>query len=292
MAIAKSELILNEDGSIYHLNLKPEHLAQTIITVGDPERVEQVTQYFDQIECTIKKREFHTQTGSYKGQRITVISTGIGTDNIDIVFNELDALVNIDLKTREVKEKHTALQIIRIGTSGAIQPDIPIDSFVVSEMAIGFDSLLHFYDSKHIQLQQLSDALIKHLEWDTNKSTPYVVESDLNLARHMQSEITHKGLTVTNVGFYGPQGRVLRLSLRDKDMNTKMASFAFKNYRITNLEMETAGIYGMAKLLGHNAISMNAILANRATGEFSQNPKEIVDRLIQYTLDKINTFNH
>ncbi len=292
MAIAKSELILNEDGSIYHLNLKPEHLAQTIITVGDPERVEQVTQYFDQIECTIKKREFHTQTGSYKGQRITVISTGIGTDNIDIVFNELDALVNIDLKTREVKEKHTALQIIRIGTSGAIQPDIPIDSFVVSEMAIGFDSLLHFYDSKHIQLQQLSDALIKHLDWDANKSTPYVVKSDLNLARHMQSEITHKGLTVTNVGFYGPQGRVLRLSLHDKNMNTKMASFAFKNYRITNLEMETAGIYGMAKLLGHNAISMNAILANRATGEFSQNPKEIVDRLIQYTLDKISTFNH
>ncbi|GAA4278959.1 nucleoside phosphorylase [Aquimarina mytili] len=291
MAIAKSELILNPDGSIYHLNLKPEHLARTIITVGDPDRVEQVTQHFDHIEYKIKKREFHTQTGSYKGQRITVISTGIGTDNIDIVFNELDALVNINLKTRETKKEHTALQIIRIGTSGAIQPNIPIDSFVVSEMAIGFDSLLHFYNSKHIQFQKISNALIKHLDWDTNKSTPYVVESDQKLAKHMQSEITHKGVTVTNVGFYGPQGRVLRLPLQDKDLNTKMGSFEFENNRITNLEMETAGIYGMAKLLGHSAISMNAILANRSTGEFSQNPKAVVNRLIQYSLDKINTYN-
>ncbi|MEW7291798.1 nucleoside phosphorylase [Aquimarina sp. 2304DJ70-9] len=287
MVIANSELILNEDGSIYHLNIKPEHLAQTIITVGDPDRVEQVTQYFDHIECKIKKREFHTQTGTYKNHRITVISTGIGTDNIDIVFNELDALANIDLVNREVKKDHTSLQIIRIGTSGAIQADIPIDSFVISEMAIGFDSLLHFYDSKNVQLQEVSNALLKHLDWDENKSVPYVVASDQKLSNHMQSKITRKGVTVTNVGFYGPQGRVLRLPLQDKELNKKMASFEYNNKRITNLEMETAAIYGLAKLLGHEAISMNAIIANRATGEFSQNPKKVVDRLIQYTLDKI-----
>ncbi len=291
MAIANSELILNEDGSIYHLNLKPEHLAQTVITVGDPDRVEQVTQYFDHIECKIKKREFHTQTGTYKGQRITVISTGIGTDNIDIVFNELDALVNIDLTSREVKKEHTSLQVIRIGTSGAIQGDIPIDSFVISEMAIGFDSLLHFYDSRDIQLHDVSNALLKHLNWDKNKSIPYTVASDQKLVTHMQSETTRKGVTVTNVGFYGPQGRVLRLPLQDKNLNEKMASFEYTNKKITNLEMETAAIYGIAKLLGHQAVSMNAIIANRATGEFSQNPKKVVDRLIQYTLDKIVTYH-
>ncbi|WP_299436956.1 nucleoside phosphorylase [uncultured Aquimarina sp.] len=290
MPIAESELILNQDGSIYHLNLKPEHLANTIITVGDPDRVSKVTQYFDTIEYTISKREFHTQTGTYRGKRITVISTGIGTDNIDIVFNELDALVNIDFQTREVKKEHTSLNIIRIGTSGAIQPEISIDSFIVSQLAIGFDSLLHFYESKNIQFPQISEPLIQHLDWDNDKSTPYVVSFDKKLGRHMQSDQTRKGFTVTNVGFYGPQGRVLRLATSDAELNEKLASFRYADKKITNLEMETAGIYGMAKLLGHRAVSMNAMIANRATGQFSNDPKKAVDNLIKYTLDKIASY--
>ncbi|PKV50966.1 uridine phosphorylase [Aquimarina sp. MAR_2010_214] len=291
MAIAESELILNDDGSIYHLNLRPEHLAKNIITVGDPDRVDQITQYFETIEYKIQKREFHTQTGIYKGHRITVISTGIGTDNIDIVFNELDALVNIDLTTRKNKTEHTALHIVRIGTSGSIQPDIPIDSFVVSEIATGFDSLLHFYKSSHVQLPEISKALTKHLDLDQNKSMPYTVVYDKKLGEHMLSSIVQKGHTLTNVGFYGPQGRVLRLPLQDNELNTKIASFAYENKKITNLEMETAGMYGMAKLLGHKAVSMNAIVANRATGEFSKNPKETVNKLIKYTLDKIVSYH-
>ncbi|MCK8520598.1 nucleoside phosphorylase [Aquimarina sp. D1M17] len=291
MAIAESELILNEDGSIYHLNLKPEHLANTIITVGDPDRVEQVTQYFDRIEHKVRKREFHTQTGYYQGKRMTVISTGIGTDNIDIVFNELDALVNIDFENRDIKKEHTSLTIVRVGTSGAIQEDIPIDSFVISEIGIGFDSLLHFYKNEDIQLHDLSQALMQHLNWDRNKSNPYCIACDEDLASHLQSEITIKGNTITNVGFYGPQGRILRLPLQDNKMNKKLESFRYNNeLKVTNLEMETAGIYAMAKLLGHRAISMNAILANRATGEFSKNPKQTVDKLIKHTLVKLVSF--
>ncbi|WP_459209320.1 nucleoside phosphorylase [Aquimarina rhabdastrellae] len=287
MPIAASELILNADGSIYHLQLKPEHLADTVITVGDPDRVSQITKHFDEIEFSIHKREFHTQTGTYKGKRITVISTGIGTDNIDIVFNELDALVNIDLEKREVKKEHTALNIIRIGTSGSIQASIPINSFVVSDLAAGFDSLMHFYQSLHVQEDAIIDALVDHLDWDTNKSRPYVVKADEHLSNHMQSDKTFKGFTVTNVGFYGPQGRVLRLPVQDANLNDKMASFNFDGQAITNLEMETAGIYGMAKLLGHRAVSMNAILANRAKGEFSNDPAKLVEDLITYSLEKI-----
>ncbi|KAA1246957.1 nucleoside phosphorylase [Aquimarina sp. RZ0] len=290
MTIAKSELILNEDGSIYHLNLKPEQLAKTIITVGDPDRVAEVTTNFDTIECKVQKREFHTQTGTYRGKRITVISTGIGTDNIDIVFNELDALANIDFNTRKIKEEHTSLNIIRIGTSGAIQADIPIDSFVVTQVAIGFDSLLHYYNSKHIQFPQISESLMKHLNWDTDKSSPYVVTFDKKLGRHMRGEIQTKGFTATNIGFYGPQGRILRIPLSDPQLNEKLTSFEYADKKIANLEMETAGIYGMAKLLGHRAVSMNAILANRITGEFSKNPKKTVDTLIKYTLDKIISY--
>ncbi len=292
MPIANSELILNDNGSIYHLHLKPEHLAQTIITVGDPDRVDQVTQYFDSIEFKIRKREFHTQTGIYKGRRITVISTGIGTDNIDIVLNELDALVNIDFTNREIKKSQTSLDIIRIGTSGALQKDIPIDSFLISEVAIGFDSLLHFYDSSFIQSHDVSKKLVQHLKWDKNKSTPYAVYGDKDLISKMLDKTIRKGITVTNVGFYGPQGRVLRLPLQDKELNNKITSFSYKNSRITNLEMETAGIYGMAKLLGHKAISMNAILANRATGEFSTTPQKTIDLLIKYTLDKLIDYYH
>jgi len=291
MQIAQSELIVNNDGSIYHLNLKPEHIANTIITVGDPDRVDKITKYFDHIECSIRKREFHTQTGTYKNKRITVISTGIGTDNIDIVLNELDALVNINLETREIKEHHTSLNIIRIGTSGAIQQDIPVDSFLLSELAIGFDSLLHFYDSKEITFPKMSKALTNHLDWHPNKSQPYVVAADKQWIEHLSEDIIIKGVTATNVGFYGPQGRTLRLALSDEKQNEKIASFRYESKKITNLEMETAGIYGLTKLLGHHAVSLNAILANRSSGGFSTQPEKTIDALIRYALDKIVTFS-
>ena len=287
MPIKASELILNPDGSVYHLNLRPEHLADTVITVGDPDRVDSVTKHFDTIDFQVKKREFHTQTGTYKGKRITVISTGIGTDNIDIVFNELDALVNIDLKKREIKEHLTSLEIIRIGTSGSIQKNIPIDSFLISEYAAGFDSLLHFYQSDDVQFKDISEALVKHTNWYPLKSKPYVVKCDDGLMQRFSSAKTHKGFTATNVGFYGPQGRVLRLPIQDDDLNDKLANFNYKGMPITNLEMETAGIYGLSKLLGHKALSMNAIIANRATGEFTNRPKEVVDDLIAYCLAKL-----
>lgn len=287
MSIKASELILNPDGSVYHLNLRPEHLAPTIITVGDPDRVDSITKHFDNVEFQTKKREFHTQTGTYKEKRITVISTGIGTDNIDIVFNELDALVNIDLETRQIKSELTQLEIIRIGTSGSIQKEIPIDAILISEYAAGFDSLLHFYQSEAVQFPEISEALIKHTQWFDKKSEPYIVKSDDGLLKKFSSEKTHKGFTATNVGFYGPQGRVLRLPVQDDALNDKLASFKYKGMSITNLEMETAGIYGLSKLLGHKALSMNAIIANRATGEFTQNPQQVIEDLIVYTLDKL-----
>ena len=287
MPIQASELILNPDGSVYHLNLLPEHIANTIITVGDPERVDTVTKHFDNIEFQTRKREFHTQTGTYNGKRITVISTGIGTDNIDIVFNELDALVNIDLETREIKSNHTSLDIIRIGTSGSIQKNIPINSFLISDYAVGFDSLLHFYKSEQVLFNDISEALVKHTSWSPLKSKPYVVKCDDGLMKKFRSEKTHTGFTATNVGFYGPQGRILRLPLQDDELNDKLANFNYNGMPITNLEMETAGIYGLSKLLGHKALSMNAIIANRATGEFTENSKKVVDELITYCLGKL-----
>lgn len=283
-SIPKSELILNDDGSIYHLHLKPEDIATTIITVGDPDRVTDVTKHFDAIEFTVHKREFKTQTGTYKGKRLTVISTGIGTDNIDIVFNELDALVNIDLETRTVKEKITQLNFIRIGTSGSIQPEIPINSFLVSEKAIGFDSLLHCYANTTFLETQFAEAFVKHTHWNPQNSIPYVVSADETLLSLFKTEGFLKGITATNVGFYGPQGRKLRLAVQDKNLNEKLQRFQYKNEVITNLEMETSGIYGMARLLGHRAISLNAILANRATGSFSENPREAVNTLIEKVL--------
>ncbi|MCF4101600.1 nucleoside phosphorylase [Gillisia sp. M10.2A] len=286
MSLKASEFIQNKDGSVYHLNLLPEHLAPTVITVGDPDRVQNVTKYFEKVEFSIHKREFHTQTGYYKGKRISVISTGIGTDNIDIVFNELDALVNIDFTTRTVKKDLTSLDIIRIGTSGSIHADIPVDAFLISEAAIGFDSLLHFYDSAPIQDKDFSKALVSHLNWPSQNGLPYFVQGDTDLASKFKDGF-HKGITLTNCGFYGPQGRILRLPVGIPGLNDKLASFEYKGKKITNLEMETAGIYGLSKLLGHRALSANAIIANRATGDFSNNPKETVDRLIQTTLERI-----
>ncbi|WP_299684560.1 nucleoside phosphorylase [uncultured Dokdonia sp.] len=289
MAIPSSELILNPDGSIYHLHLRPEHMSPTIITVGDPDRVDTVTSYFDTITHTVQRREFKTTVGTYKGKAITVISTGIGTDNIDIVLNELDALVNIDLETRVVKDTHTKLDVIRIGTSGAIQDNIPTDSFLVSDMAIGLDALLHFYDSTAIQHYDMQKAFVNHMNWSPQKSEPYVVTCDRDLATHFMSDQIIKGITATNIGFYGPQGRVLRLQTSDPSMNEKLGEFRFRESKITNLEMETAGIYGLCKLLGHRALSLNAILANRATGVFSKQPSKTINELIIYTLDRIAT---
>lgn len=285
--LAASELILNPDGSIYHLNLKPEHLAETILLVGDQNRVEKITKYFDKVDVVIRKREFHTQTGTYKGKRISVISTGIGTDNIDIVLNELDALVNIDFNTRQIKEKKTSLDIIRIGTSGSIQKDIPVDSIVVSELAVGFDSLLHYYQSDDVQLQDYNDALEDHLNTYKRNSKPYVVAADPSLMEKFMSEEVFPGFTGSNVGFYAPQGRVLRLPLRDNNMKDKLADFSFNGKKITNLEMETSAIFGLSKMLGHKALSLNAIIANRATGNFTRDGAKAVDNTIRYALDKL-----
>jgi uridine phosphorylase len=289
MQLGPSELILNADHSIYHLNLLPEDIAPTIITVGDPDRVGEVSKYFDSINVKKGKREFLTHTGQLRGEKITVISTGIGTDNVDIVLNELDALVNIDFKTRKVKKNRIRFKIIRIGTSGALQPEIPLDSFLLSEYAIGFDGLLHFYQSDQIQELAISDALMNHLGPAVAKVVPYVVKCDGELALKMRSNRIRTGLTATNPGFYGPQGRKLRLGPRADDHISKMADFTFAGMKLTNMEMETSGIYGLSKLLGHQAVSLNCILANRVTGEFSKNPQKAVDRLIQYALEKLTT---
>ncbi|MGY5849391.1 nucleoside phosphorylase [Salegentibacter sp. F14] len=287
MKIKDSELILNKNGSIYHLNLLPEHIAETIITVGDPNRVARVSKHFDRIEHIIEKREFLTHTGYLEGKRLSVVSTGIGPDNIDIVFNELDALVNIDFESRSPKEKLKYLNIIRIGTSGAIQPNIPVDSFLISEHAIGFDGVLHFYENEHIQDFDFAKAFMDYLNWYEKKASPYVIGADPSLVKKLSSPGVHQGITATNIGFYGPQGRVLRLGLQDEDMNDKIASFSYKGRKITNMEMETATMFGLAKLLGHRSVSMNAIIANRATGDFSKDPGKIVDDLIVYTLEKL-----
>lgn len=289
MPLAQSELIINPDGSIYHLNLKPDDLAPTVITVGDPERVALVSQYFDTIDLQVSKREFHAHTGRYKGKRITVISTGIGTDNIDIVFNELDALVNIDFQTRTVKKELTSLDIIRIGTSGSIQSDILVDDFVLSKHGIGLDSLAHWYDGG-----VMDSAFAKAVQQQTllpeTCAIPYVQSCSKSLASHFSTTEFKSGNTVTNVGFYGPQSRTLRLRPSQTHLQERLQGFHFNGERITNLEMETSGIYAMAALLGHRAVSLNAILANRANGTFSTQPGATVDRLIRLTLDTLASF--
>ncbi len=287
MPIAPSELILNPDGSIYHLNLKPEDIADIIITVGDQDRVSRVTSYFDEITFETQKREFKTQTGFYKGKKMTVISTGIGIDNIDIVINELDALVNIDLDSREVKSTLKRLNIIRIGTSGGIQPHVELDKFVMSEAGVGFDGLIHYYKND-ITNKEATQALCHHLSLSEKKPQPYIVDGDSDLINLFKAdENVIPGFTGTNLGFYAPQGRTLRLQTEDPTFIDQLVSFSYKNNTITNLEMETSAIYGLSKLLGHGALSMNAIIANRSTGNFSKDSKAAVDKLIQFTLDKL-----
>ena len=287
MSIKNSELILNSDGSIYHLHLKPSDIADTLIFVGDQERVAEVTKHFDSIEFETQSREFKTQTGTYKGTRLSVISTGIGPDNIDIVINELDALVNIDFKTREIKKNKTSLSIVRIGTSGALQPDIAVDSFVLSSYGVDINGMLQSYKIDAIKHADIEAAFVKHTQWSPQKPYPIIIENSKVLEAKLKSDQTSTGLTATCGGFYGPQGRVLRLELQDDSMNHKMDSFDYKGLKVTNFEMETSAIYGLSKLLGHEACSMNAILANRALGTFSKNPQATIDKLILYTLNKL-----
>lgn len=285
--IKESELILNPNGSIYHLNLKPENIANNVIFVGDQDRVEKITKHFDSIEFKIQKREFKTQTGSYKGKRITVISTGIGPDNIDIVLNELDALVNIDLNTRQPKNTLTCLNILRIGTSGSLQADIPVDAFVMSTHGLDLNAMLHAYQIQPVSNPDIENAFIAHTNWNSDKGRPLIIENSKDLENTFYSDSIFKGMTATAGGFYGPQGRVLRLPLQDPELNDKIDSFNFKGFRVTNLEMETSVIYGLSKLLGHKALSLNAIIANRANGTFSKNPSLAIENLIKYALERI-----
>lgn len=287
MAIKESELILNPDGSVYHLNLKPENISENIIFVGDQDRVEKITKHFDSIEFSTQKREFKTQTGSYKGNRITVMSTGIGPDNIDIVLNELDALVNIDLNTREIKEKHTRLNIIRVGTSGSLQKDIPVDSFVLGTHGLDLNGMLHYYQIDSISNPPLEDAFVEYTNWNPNKARPIFIDNSKELENKFESDLVFKGITATAGGFYGPQGRVLRLPLEDPTLNNKIDNFNYNGLKISNFEMETSVIYGLSKLLGHHALSLNTIIANRVNGTFSKDPKKAVEKLIEYTLKKI-----
>src|SRR5690606_34188499 len=287
-SIDASELILNEDGSIYHLNLFPEDLASTVITVGDPDRVAEVSKHFEVVEIKKGKREFITHTGWYNSQRLSVISTGIGTDNIDIVLNELDALVNIDFKTRGEKPKHTSLKIVRIGTTGAIQKELKVDSILASKYAVGLDGLLHYYQSETIQESDYQTAFTNQIPWPPTHPTPYVIAGDNDLLKIFKDVNLHLGITATNVGFYGPQSRVLRLPLKNPELINSLSTFDYKNQKITNLEMETSAIYGMSKLLGHNAISLNSVVANRANGTVSKDPKLAMKKLIVFALDKIS----
>lgn len=287
MRIKESELILNPNGSVYHLNLKPENIAETVIFVGDQDRVAKISKYFDTIDFKIQKREFKTHTGTYKGKRISVISTGIGPDNIDIVMNELDALVNIDLKTRQPKEKLTSLNIIRIGTSGSLQHDIPGDSIVLSTHGLDLNAMLHAYQINPVTNPDIEQAFIEHTNWNSDKGRPLIINNDSSLAKRFESSQIHKGITATAGGFYGPQGRVLRLPLQNPELNNKIDSFNFKGLRITNLEMETSVIYGLSKLLGHKALSLNTIVANRANGTFSKNAGLAVENVIKYALERI-----
>jgi uridine phosphorylase len=285
--IEESELIINEDGSIFHLHLKPENIADTILLVGDPARVEMVAKYFDSIEISKANREFVTVTGTCKGKRITVLSTGIGTDNIDIVVTELDALANIDFTTRTEKPTHKTLNLIRLGTSGAIQPDIPIGTFVSSHISIGFDGLLNYYAHRdEVSLLDFEAEFLKHLDWNEKLPTPYFVSASEKLIS-LFGDSTTEGMTVSAPGFYGPQGRVLRLQLWKANQNELIESFEYKGRKITNFEMEGSAIAGLSQLLGHEAITICTIIANRATKSALVDYKANVRKMVEMTLEKI-----
>jgi len=283
--IAESELIINGRGAIYHLDVRPEELATTIITVGDPDRVAQVSKHFDKVEVKRQHREFVTHTGRVGKKRISVVSTGIGPDNIDIVLNELDALVNIDFETRHIKESLVSLDIVRIGTSGSLQADIPVDSFVASTHGLGLDNLLNYYRLEHNeQERQLLHSFVTHTQLHAQITNPYISLAGAHLLKNFV-EGFHHGITVTCPGFYGPQGRVLRLGIKNPALINQLTTFSFGQHRITNFEMETSAIYGLGKLLGHHCLSLSAIVANRVAQEFSKDSAATIDRLIKNTLE-------
>lgn len=285
--IAETELILNSNGSVYHLKLLPENIAENIIIVGDQGRVETVSSFFDTIDFKIQNREFVTHTGTFNGKRIMVLSSGIGTDNIDILVNELDAAVNIDLKTRTIKKEHTSLNIVRIGTSGALQKDIPVDSFVVSTHGLGFDGLLNYYLDLHkVNDNDISEAFIKQTYWDKNLPYPYAVKGSEKLINQIGFDLT-KGITATAPGFYGPQGRKLRLTPWVEDFNQQLTDFKHNENRITNFEMETSALYGLGALLGHQTCTVCAIIANRVAKEYSKDYHASIEKLIKLVLERL-----
>ena len=284
--IPESELIINSRGAIYHLNLRPEEIADTIIIVGDQDRVAKVSKHFDSIECKLQHREFVTHTGFVGAKRISVMSTGIGPDNIDIAMNELDALANIDFETRCIRKELKKLQIIRFGTSGALQGDIPVDSIVASTHGLGFDNVMNYYYADHTdEEQQLIDAFLQQTQMDTAITRPYIFESSRLLLEKCGSFF--KGITVTAPGFYGPQGRELRLRSRSRELIDRLSSFSINGHRITNFEMESSAIFGLGKLLGHDCISINVIVANRIRNEYSKDGNAAVENMIEKALEVV-----
>lgn len=289
--IAASELIINERGAVYHINSKPEEIAGTILTVGDPDRVKEVSKHFDSIEYKNQHREFMVHTGFIGKKRLSCISTGIGPDNIDIVMNELDALVNIDFETRTVKDQLTTLNIIRLGTAGSLQKHIPVDSLVASTHGLGLDNLLNFYRLQHNEEEkQLVHAFNTHTQLGSGDIAPYITMASVSLLKHFTTNY-YQGITVTCPGFYGPQGRILRLGLAHPHLVDNLSSFQFGKHHISNFEMETSAIYGLGNLLGHHCLSLSAIVANRVTKEFSKDGGRAVEQLINQSLNIISDTN-
>jgi len=287
MEFKPSELVLNPDGSIFHLKLFPRQIADTIILVGDPNRVEIVSEFFDSIEIRTSNREFVTHTGSYKGKRITVMSSGIGTDNIDIVLNELDALVNIDLQKRILKPEKQTLKLVRIGTTGGLQKDVPINSIILSRYAAGFDSVLNFYaDRNSVSDLEMEKAFKEHTGWNPILPDPYFVKSSNELFNLFPDE-THSGITISAPGFYAPQGRRIRLDPLDIGLNNKLESFRYRGLKIMNYEMESSALFGLSRLLGHQAVTLCAMIANRASGKFTSDYQASVRNLIKFTLEHL-----
>lgn len=283
-----SELIINEDGSCFHLHLRPEQLADRVILVGDPGRVNLVAQHFDTKECEVTSREFHTITGTYKSKRITVLSTGIGCDNIDIVVNELDALANIDFASRTDKEEYRTLTLVRIGTCGGLQPETPIGTFVASVKSIGFDGLLNYYAGRdEVCDLDLEDAFVQHMNWYAKKGAPYVSIADEDLISRIAGTEMVKGITIACGGFYGPQGRQLRMQIQDPDQNQKIESFRYGDLKICNFEMESSALAGLSSLLGHKAMTCCMVIANRYNQEMNTGYKNQIDDLIRLVLERI-----
>ena len=283
-----SELIINPDGSIFHLHLKPSQVAHKVILMGDPSRVDLVASHFDQQECEVQSREFHTITGTYRGKRITALSTGIGCDNIDIVLTELDALVNIDFETRTVKPQLTSLEIVRVGTCGGLQPETPLGTFIASQKSIGFDGLLNFYKGRNEVCDlELERQFTAHMHWNPQLCAPYVIDATPQLLSRIAADDMVRGITISCGGFFGPQGREVRIPLADPDQNAKVESFSYQGLKITNYEMESSAVAGMSRLLGHKAMTCCMVIANRRAGTANAGYKASIDDLIQLVIDRI-----